>query len=112
MMDARINRGAVREERRVGGSVVVNEFGEVEGSMKWKPTEQKMRPTVIIGMERRRIRRRPMRSIRMRAAQVRMKFVRATEREVRVGEEKPRIVKMVAEKYISEFCFAVLVRCV
>ena len=31
------------------------------------------------------------------------KFVRATEREVRVGDEKLRREKMVAEKYIREF---------
>ena len=34
---------------------------------------------------------------------VQRKFVRAMEREVRVGEEKPRREKMVAEKYIREF---------
>lgn len=28
----------------------------------------------------------------------------ATDREVKVGFEKPRILKMVAEKYIKEFC--------
>jgi hypothetical protein len=44
-----------------------------------------------------------MRSINKRATQVRKKLVRATEREVRVGEANPRIVKMVAEKYIREF---------
>jgi hypothetical protein len=111
MMDVRIRRGAVREERRVGELelVLVKELEEVVGSMKWKPMEQKMRPTVIMGMEMRRMRRRPIRSIRTRAAQVRTKFVRATERDVSVGEEKPRMVKMVAEKYISEFCCVVLV---
>lgn len=31
------------------------------------------------------------------------RFVRAMEREVRVGEEKLRREKMVAEKYIREF---------
>lgn len=65
---------------------------------------QRSRPKIIIGIEMRRIRRRPMRSIRKRAAQVRTKFVRATERDVRVGEENPRMVKIVALKYIKEFC--------
>jgi hypothetical protein len=32
------------------------------------------------------------------------KFVNATESDVRVGVEKPKMVKMVAEKYIKEFC--------
>lgn len=32
------------------------------------------------------------------------KFVRAMEREVSVGEEKPIRRKIVAEKYIREFC--------
>ena len=36
---------------------------------------------------------------------VKRKFVRATEREVRVGEVKERRVKIVAEKYIREFYF-------
>lgn len=57
----------------------------------------------MIGMDQRRIRLRPIRSMSSRAAQVMRKFVTATEREVRVGLSKPRIVKMVAEKYIKEF---------
>ena len=35
---------------------------------------------------------------------VKAKFVRAIEREVKVGERKPTREKMVAEKYMSEFC--------
>lgn len=73
-------------------------------SMKWKPMEQRRRAKNIMGIEMRRMRRRPIRSISMRAAQVRTKFVTATERDVRVGEEKPRMVKIVALKYIREFC--------
>lgn len=57
----------------------------------------------MIGMDQRRIRLRPTRSMSNRAAQVMRKFVSATEREVRVGLSKPRMVKMVAEKYIKEF---------
>ena len=35
---------------------------------------------------------------------VKVKFVTATERDVKVGEENPINEKMVAEKYIREFC--------
>lgn len=113
-MLARIRRGAVCDDRDVqseeGVVVVVERVERVDGrSMKWKPMAQRIRPAIMIGIEIRRIRRRPMRSIRMRAAIVRTKFVQATEREVSVGEEKPRIVKMVAEKYINEFYCAPLV---
>lgn len=71
--------------------------------MKRNPRAQKRSPMTIIGIEKRRIRRRPMRSIRRRARQVMRRFVMATEREVRVGLEKPRRVNIVAEKYIREF---------
>jgi hypothetical protein len=33
-----------------------------------------------------------------------MKLVKATDSDVSVGLEKPRMVKIVAEKYIREFC--------
>lgn len=86
------------------GEGVVGVEESVEGrSMKWKPMEQRRSPITITGIEMRRIRRRPIRSISMRAAQVRMKFVSATERDVRVGEENPTIVKIVALKYMREF---------
>jgi hypothetical protein len=39
----------------------------------------------------------------IRAAQVMRKFVTATVSDVKVGLSNPRMVKMVAEKYISEF---------
>lgn len=35
---------------------------------------------------------------------VKAKFVTATERDVKVGEENPISEKIVAEKYIKEFC--------
>ena len=63
----------------------------------------------MIGIDQRRIRLLPTRSIRTRAAQVRKKFVIATESEVNVGLEKPRRVKIVAEKYIREFYNILLV---
>ena len=71
--------------------------------MKWNPTLQSKRPMDMIGMDQRRMRLRPMRSMRRRAAQVIRKLVTATVREVKVGLSNPRMVKMVAEKYIKEF---------
>lgn len=56
------------------------------------------------GIERRRIRRRPMASIRKRERRVNSMFAIATESEVNVGVEKASIEKSVAEKYIREFC--------
>jgi hypothetical protein len=49
------------------------------------------------------MRRRPTRSMEWKATRVKAKFVRAIEREVKVGEVKPRRENMVAEKYIREF---------
>lgn len=49
------------------------------------------------------MRRRPMRSMKWKATRVKRKFVRAMESEVRVGEEKPTMRKIVAEKYMREF---------
>ena len=71
--------------------------------MKWNPTLQQRRPKAMTGVDQRRIRLLPTRSIRTRATQVIAKFVNATERDVIVGFPKPRIVKIVAEKYIREF---------
>jgi len=71
--------------------------------MKKNPTALKRRPSDIIGNDPRRIRLLPTRSMRTRAAHVMMKLVTATVREVKVGLENPRIVKIVAEKYIREF---------
>jgi hypothetical protein len=58
----------------------------------------------MTGIETRRMRRRPRRSMSRRERIVKEKFVTATERDVRVGEENPIKEKMVAEKYIREFC--------
>ncbi len=57
----------------------------------------------MIGIEYRRIRLLPTRSISTSAAQVIKKLVIATDMDVKVGLEKPRVVKIVAEKYIKEF---------
>jgi hypothetical protein len=57
----------------------------------------------MTGMEKRRMRRRPMRSMEWKARRVKRKFVRAMEREVSVGLWKPTSRNMVAEKYIREF---------
>lgn len=35
---------------------------------------------------------------------VQTKFVTAIDSEVRIGEENPKVEKIVAEKYIKEFC--------
>ena len=62
-----------------------------------------MRPPAITGTEASRMRRRPARSVIKSAMRVQMKFVAAMDRDVSVGEVKPRSEKMVAEKYIREF---------
>ena len=46
----------------------------------------------------------PIRSMRPSATSVNRKFVTATVKDVKVGLSNPTIVKMVAEKYINEFC--------
>jgi len=82
-------------------------FSELKSAgrvMKWNPMLQKRRPAVMTGTEYRRMRLLPTRSISRRATQVIRKFVIATDMDVKVGLAKPRIVKMVAEKYIKEFC--------
>lgn len=81
-----------------------------ERSRKAKAMAQRMRPAIMMGTERRRMRRRPMRSMEWNATRVKAKFVRAMEREVRVGEWKPTRRKMVAEKYIMEFWWDVSCR--
>jgi hypothetical protein len=68
------------------------------------PRLQRRRPNAMIGIDQSRIRLLPTRSISSRATQVMTRFVMATERLVSVGLSNPRIVKMVAEKYINEFC--------
>ena len=103
MMLARTNEGAVRSERGISSfvdaeEVVVTESRFAGSLMKTKPTAQRASPIAMIGTDRRRIKRRPTRSIKPNATQVMTKFVTATESEVRVGLVKPSIVKMVAEK--------------
>src|SRR5688572_23350184 len=75
-----------------GSSVIVKER---------KPTAARMSPATMKGIEYKRIRRRPTRSMRPSAISVKMKFVTATVRDVSTGLLKPTKVKMVAEKYIS-----------
>jgi hypothetical protein len=67
-------------------------------------TAQSVRPIDMMGTEYSSMRRRPMRSIKTRAAHVITKLVTATDSEVSVGLEKPSMLKIVAEKYIKEFC--------
>lgn len=78
--------------------------------MKTNPALQSRRPKAMMGMEYSKIRRLPMRSTRTRAAQVKKKLVIATDIDVRVGLANPRSVKMVAEKYIREFCLVSVTR--
>lgn len=58
----------------------------------------------MTGMERSRIALRPMRSVISSAMSVNTKFVAATHRDVKIGDVKPSREKMVAEKYMMEFC--------
>jgi hypothetical protein len=106
---ASTSKGAVRSDRGISSYADADDDGffelRSEGiAIKWNPTLQSKRPTDMIGMDQRRIRLLPIRSIRRRAAHVMMKLVTATVREVKVGLSKPSMVKMVAEKYIKEFC--------
>ena len=78
-----------------------SEAGEM--GKKEKAMEHRTRPRAMKGMERSRMRRRPRRSMRRKARRVKVKFVRAMERDVSVGEWKERRETMVAEKYIREF---------
>ena len=71
--------------------------------MKRKPTAQRTSPRAMMGIDHSRTRLLPTRSIKTRDAHVMIKLVEATESDVKVGLEKPRIVKIVAEKYIREF---------
>ena len=89
----------------VEGKGVVKEVVDDDDDerMNWKEVATKRRPRIITGIESKRIRRRPMRSMRIIATRVKMKFVMATVSEVRVGEAKPRREKIVAEKYMREF---------
>lgn len=57
----------------------------------------------MMGRVDRRMRRRPIRSMMVKAMRVKMKLVRAMDRDVSVGEENPMTEKIVAEKYMREF---------
>lgn len=85
------------------GTVVVAELVADGRTTKWKAAAQARRAKTITGTERRRMRRRPRRSIRRRERSVKAKLVTATERDVSVGVAKPMSEKRVAEKYMSEF---------
>jgi len=104
---ASTSKGAVRSESGISSCADeddgFSEFRSEGREMKWNPTLQNRRPTAMIGIDQRRIRLLPTRSMSIRAAQVMRKFVTATVSDVKVGLSNPRMVKMVAEKYISEF---------
>jgi hypothetical protein len=68
-----------------------------------KPNAEMSRPRTMNGREYRRIRLRPMRSMRNNAMTVNAKFVAATLSEVSVGTRNPTWVNMVAEKYMRTF---------
>lgn len=86
------------------GTGVVKGVGEERPrSIEVKQKAQARRESIMIGIESRRILRRPRRSIRIRESRVKRRFVIATESEVRVGVEKWRRSKIVAEKYMREF---------
>jgi hypothetical protein len=84
----------------------VEEVGVAEVDGRWidrKLSPESSKPTIMKGIEYKRIRRRPMRSIRNKAIVVNMKFVAATLSAASVGMENPTMVNIVAEKYIREF---------
>lgn len=75
----------------------------LESPRYWYDTEQMSNPITIMGIVKSNTRRRPIRSIIIIAIIVKMKLVIATDKDVKVGEEKPIVEKIVAEKYIREF---------
>lgn len=103
MIENRISDEAERSANEMGvvASVVEWLFGGSE--IKMKPIAERRSPLAMMGIEYKRIRRRPMISIRTSAARVNRKFEMATERLVRVGDVNPTSEKIVAEKYIKEF---------
>ena len=109
MMLARTSKGAVRSDKGISSWAAAEDdgFSELRSAGNWmntNPALQIRRPTAMIGIDQSSMRLLPTRSIRTSAAQVMRKFVTATESDVNVGLEKPRMVKIVAEKYIKEFC--------
>ena len=102
MIDMRMREGQISEGLEIDcGFVDVDEWTGLR--MNWKEMDTNRRPRTMMGIEYKRIRRRPIRSMRTIATTVKIKFVMATAREVRVGDAKPRREKIVAEKYIKEF---------
>jgi hypothetical protein len=85
-------------------AVRLEELVSLGRTMKWKAAPQRRRANIMTGIDKRRIRRRPMRSISRRERTVKTKFVIATERDAKIGLEKPMRENKVAEKYIREFC--------
>jgi hypothetical protein len=71
---------------------------------KRKAMLQRRRPRAMKGIVCSRMARRPRRSIQVKARRVKRKFVRAMAREVPIGERKPMRLKIVAEKYMRQFC--------
>jgi hypothetical protein len=65
---------------------------------------QRIRPRAMNGIVCSRMARRPSLSIQVKANRVKRKFVRAMVREVPIGERKPMRLKIVAEKYMRQFC--------
>ena len=94
--------------RRVGaqGGAVVGAVVVVDGEIvtKVNATELSSRPIDMKGMENKRIRRRPMRSMALKAPSVKTKFVQAIRSAVPVGERNLASAKMEALKYIRVFC--------
>lgn len=90
-------------EAFVGGGLAMWRVVE-ERERKVKEMEHRSNPPAIIGMDERRMRRRPTWSMISSAIKVQVKLVMAMERAVSVGEENPMRANMVAEKYMSEFC--------
>ena len=71
--------------------------------MKLNARAQRANPVIMTGIESSKIRRRPIRSIRLNATTVSKKLVKAMDKEAKVGASKPTRANMVAEKYIKEF---------
>ena len=106
---AKTSKGAVRFDNGISSCAETDEegFSELRSAgmrMNRKPTAQKRSPHAMIGIDQSSMRLLPTRSINTRAAHVMRKLVKATDSEVNVGLEKPSIVKIVAEKYMREFC--------
>jgi hypothetical protein len=67
-------------------------------------SDEARRPKAMRGIETRRMRRRPMRSMAVKAMPVKTKFVQAMRSAVPVGDRNLARAKMEALKYMSVFC--------